>query len=268
MKLGISSLSTGKLKITEALTEARKLDVSLVEIFGDFLFYGNTPYQEEPKEIKLVKDNEGMDLTIHLPALDLNSGSLNDGIYNLTREEILVALEFASEVGAKLAVFHPAYSPISFEPILFEVKERMEKLLRELVEITSKQGIILALENLGVENTWVINKPEKMKQIVLDFSSKLKVTYDFGHGFIAKDIKESLNLLKDDIVHLHLHDNHGFADEHLPIGEGLIPYEDYRDFFREFKGTAVLEVFSFKDPIREIKESIVKLKEIVGHNIT
>ncbi len=264
MKLGVSALATGHLKVTEAIREARKLGVGLVEIFGDFLFFGDTPFKEKARDIRIVKDQEGVDLSIHLPALDLNTGSLNDGIYKLTREENLIALEFASEVGAKVAVFHPASAPISYGPILNAARERMEKLLSELNEVSSKYRIILAVENLGVENTWVVNKPDKMKKLLSTYDSNLKVTFDFGHGYIAKDIKESLDILKDDIVHLHLHDNHGFADEHLPVGQGSIPYEEYRDFLKGFKGTAILEIFSFKDPLKELKDSIHKLKELVG----
>jgi len=37
-----------------------------------------------------------------------------------------------------------------------------------------------------------------------------------------------LNKVKNKLVHIHMHDNHGVWDEHLPLGQGAI---DYPDFF-------------------------------------
>lgn len=264
MKIGISALSTGHLKVTEAILKARELGFELVEIFGDFLFVEDPSFKETPKEIGRVAREEGVELTLHLPALDLNTGSLNGGIYKLTREENITALNFAAEAGVKLAVFHPAYAPISFQPIIQTVEERMNKMLDDLLLIAKSLHITLAVENLGVEDTWMVNKPEKMLKLMNSFNSELKVTLDFGHAHIAKLTQEFIDTLKGHIRHLHLHDNFGFADEHLPVGTGSIPYENYKDFLKDFQGTATMEIFSFKDPINDIKISLENLRRILN----
>ncbi|MBT9130646.1 MAG: D-tagatose 3-epimerase [candidate division WS2 bacterium] len=264
MKIGISVLSTGHLKITEAIKKARELDFELVEIFGDFLFFDNSPFRETSKEIGRVAKEEGVELTIHLPALDLNTGSLKGGVYKLTREENITALNFAAEAGVKLAVFHPASAPVCFQPILKAVEERMEKLLGDLLVIANSLDIIIAVENLGVEETWMVNKPDKMLKLINTFDSELKVALDFGHAHIAKLTQEFIDTLKTHIKHLHLHDNFGFTDEHLPVGTGSLPYDNFKSFLKGFQGTAIMEIFSFKDPINDIKISLENLKRILA----
>ncbi len=264
MKIGISALSTGHLKITEAIKKARELDFELVEIFGDFLFIDNFPFKETSKEIGKVAREEGVELTLHLPALDFNTGSLNAGIYKLTREENIIALNFAAEVGVKLSVFHPAFAPICFQPVLEVVEERMEKLLGDLLIIANSLDITIAVENLGIEDTWMVNKPDKMLKLMNTFNSELKVTLDFGHAHIAKLTQEFIDTLKPYIKHLHLHDNYGFADEHLPVGTGSLPYNNYKSFLKGFQGTAIMEIFSFKDSINDIIISRENLQRILA----
>lgn len=263
MKVGISALSTGDLKLTNAIKIARKLDFELVEIFGDFLFFEDSTFKESNEEIKRVALNEGVELTLHLPALDLNTGSLNKGIYNLTRKENLAALEFAAEIGVKLVVFHPAHAPICYQPILKATEEKMEELLVELLTISKGFGITLAVENLGVEETWMVNKPDKMLKLMNKFNPDIKMTLDFGHSHIAKQTQEFIDLLNPYIAHLHLHDNFANADDHLPIGLGSIPYSQYVNFLHNFSGTAIMEIFSFHDPINDIKTSLRNLKNIL-----
>jgi len=55
------------------------------------------------------------------------------------------------------------------------------------------------------------------------------LTFDIGHANTIGEIKDFTKLLDKFIVNVHLHDNDGRVDEHLPIGKGSI------DFVRLFK---------------------------------
>jgi sugar phosphate isomerase/epimerase len=38
--------------------------------------------------------------------------------------------------------------------------------------------------------------------------------------------------LKDKIREMHLHDNHGTSDEHLPVGMGTFPFRELKTFIK------------------------------------
>ena len=46
---------------------------------------------------------------------------------------------------------------------------------------------------------------------------------------------------------MHLHDNHGKRDEHLPIGEGNIHWKKLMNSLSGYKGTMVTEMGSVKE---------------------
>jgi sugar phosphate isomerase/epimerase len=49
-------------------------------------------------------------------------------------------------------------------------------------------------------------------------------TLDFGHAHINNHIEEFLRQPFDRMFNIHLHDNLGATDQHLPLGEGAIPW--------------------------------------------
>ncbi len=53
---------------------------------------------------------------------------------------------------------------------------------------------------------------------------------------------ELVRLLGDAIVHMHVHDNHGQRDEHLPMGRGTIDFSVLAPVLARFDGMAIAEV--------------------------
>ena len=62
-------------------------------------------------------------------------------------------------------------------------------------------------------------------------------------------ISPIMHLLNDQIVELHLHDNNGVSDDHLPLGAGNIDFERFFEAVRNigFAGPAILELKSRSD---------------------
>ena len=48
--------------------------------------------------------------------------------------------------------------------------------------------------------------------------------FDVGHANTNGNV-ESFLKLKDKMIHTHVHDNHGERDEHLPVGNGTVPWK-------------------------------------------
>lgn len=58
-------------------------------------------------------------------------------------------------------------------------------------------------------------------------------------------VKKFLSAFQDRITHVHLHDNHGKRDEHLPLGKGSVDFEYIAKTLRKIKysDTITFETF-------------------------
>ena len=89
---------------------------------------------------------------------------------------------------------------------------------------------------------------------------KVGVCLDFGHANYSRvPIRAWFDALGDRIGYLHLSDNGGFFDDHLPLGAGTINWEEADRLWRGLEGEIpmTLEV----GPLSGVRQSIRYLKE-------
>ena len=53
--------------------------------------------------------------------------------------------------------------------------------------------------------------------------TELGICFDIGHANTTNTVQEFLSL-KDRFDNVHIHDNMGVSDEHLPIGKGTVDF--------------------------------------------
>jgi sugar phosphate isomerase/epimerase len=157
---------------------------------------------------------------------------------------------------------------VTVHPDFLKLRRRMDELMRLTVESLRRleveaadRGIRLCFENFEREHISV----EEL-QTVFDAIPDLGFTLDVGHGFMGAGNIDHIKLLisnfKDRLVNVHIHDNFGLKDDHLPLGAGKI---DYASVVRELKavgynGNITLEIHSTdRDYIRISKEKLSKL---------
>ena len=103
--------------------------------------------------------------------------------------------------------------------------EAMCKSLDDLAPLLRQEHVRIAVENLPHDN-WVM-----LKRLLDRFPPEiLGITYDSGHGNIADLPGETprlddLEALSGRLLALHLHDNHGAGDEHLPPFLGTVNWK-------------------------------------------
>jgi len=157
-------------------------------------------------------------------------------------EEFKRYINIFDALGIRLVNIHPFYGAPFFSD-----EEKIEaniQFLKQVNELCRSMGITLMLENYIKP----FDSPEVFSRILKEVPG-LKIHLDVGHCNINQ--KENLTgaffkKFRDRIVHLHLSDNKGKEDEHLPLGCGNI---DWRKIVRiikkaKFNRTITLEVFS------------------------
>lgn len=156
--------------------------------------------------------------------------------------ELIACLETFSALGASQMNVHPdAYAPMHDRP--FIVGQNL-KTLRALLDAGRAVGIGIMIENVPAG----FNTPEQLADL-LDPLPELGLHLDVGHanlGVAANVTEPILERFGDRLRHVHLHDNDGDADQHLPLGAGTIDLPPVIQAIRRsgYDGTITLEVFS------------------------
>jgi sugar phosphate isomerase/epimerase len=99
--------------------------------------------------------------------------------------------------------------------------------MKELAAFAKGNNITLMLENMPVRDRKTAYRIKEFGHVIRNVPG-LMVHLDVAHAFTEggnRKIDEYMEKFSDKIVHVHVHDNHGKDDEHLPIGNGRIDFK-------------------------------------------
>ncbi len=166
-------------------------------------------------------------VTVHAPFCDLSPGAFEGPVRRASIRRLKEALRVARYFEPRVVVFHSGYHPGYHR----ERQEQWVKLAREgvgeLLPLAETWGLKLALENVFEPS------PALLTRIVEHFSSPfLGYCFDAGHAYaFAKTTWQPwLEAFGERVFELHVHDNDGSWDDHLPPGQGRIPFRDILSF--------------------------------------
>lgn len=211
----------------------------------------------DPKSLKAAAEALGVGFTLHLPFVEMNPASLIKSVRKLSQERLLRALEFGHALGARVGVLHTGRVPVRHPLALSLAREALEETLSALLPLPFP----VALENLALTPEDLLRGPEELKAL-LDRFPQYGFCLDVGHALVELGPRGPLLYLEalgERLIHLHLHDNHGRGDDHLPVGSGRVPWEGLAPFLKRFSGTAALEVGGGAEGVRRSVERLAAL---------
>ncbi len=248
-------LSTGcfyKTPILECLETIRASGFCMIEVVF-------SPQHLDYKDLGAVRrtalriEELGMEAySFHAPfANDIDISSPDFAIREHALDEILRAVDAASLLGVHYFVIHPGPENADI-PSREERMVRIENVISVLNRVAvrcAESGIKCVLENKlphllfgsSSDIVWILGS--------LD-TNDVGACLDTGHAFLAGDLYNLVYKLGPYLRMLHVHDNRGHSDEHLPPGEGRI---EWGTLVRElvqvgFHGAMILEVSGAPDP--------------------
>jgi sugar phosphate isomerase/epimerase len=130
-------------------------------------------------------------------------------------------------------------------PGMFSTEEGADlqvETLRSIVERTKPMGIDIMYEPIGTEH----DEAEVVESILARVPG-LSLHLDLGHANLCGRSPETvIRYFSGRIRHIHLHDNNGMYDQHLPPGTGRIDWPAVAQALKAaaYDGTVTLEVFS------------------------
>ena len=194
----------------------------------------------------------GRTLSVHGAFIDVNPASSDMAVRSLARRRCQESCHIAAKVGAKNIVFHSSCATFlrgmyldSWAGVCAEYYE----------ELAQKSGLRIWIENS--QDIDAVPLMELMKRIS---SPQIGVCLDLGHAHYSRlSIEQWFDCLGDRIGYLHLSDNNGVWDEHLPLGEGNIDWEKADRCWRA--ADRVMPITIEVGDLEDLQRSIRFLKE-------
>ena len=159
--------------------------------------------------------------------LDLAAGSGGLRAVEEVVEVLLECLARAERLGARLMTLHLGSCPDESER--GEALKRIAEGIRVSLPDLERRRIRLALENhtKAIIQSSLGDQPEDFDWLMACLPAEwVGMTLDIGHAHINGHMEEFLSRPFDRVWNMHLHDNKGSEDEHLPLGEGSIRWKE------------------------------------------
>jgi sugar phosphate isomerase/epimerase len=139
--------------------------------------------------------------------------------------------------------------------------------MKELTQFASSLNVQLMLENPPPQGAYSLEGIEYFAQVI-NSVPKLKFHFDVAHAYIEnrmKGVQQYLEAFGDRLVHVHVHDNHGKQDEHLPLGKGKIDFRKVVTALKEadYCRTITFEVFTSRTDAVRSREIFKKRWETI-----
>jgi len=168
-------------------------------------------------------------------------------------------LDLASEF-SRLAVLHPGH----FSPLGMQMPDAAwsQSILgiQQVSDYAAELDMRVAVENMVNMPAILGRRPEEVMGIIETVDREnLGFIFDVGHANTNGNVEDFLKY-RGKMIHLHVHDNHGERDEHLPVGNGTVPWKKVVQALRDYEGRIVTEARS----LEEGQRSVVRLKKLMG----
>jgi sugar phosphate isomerase/epimerase len=240
--MGLATGACPSLSILETLDAVAGSGVGAVEI-------GTPPRHfdlRQPAQIEAVAErlrHHGLQaISIHAPfgaGLDLADP------LELHRRAGLDAISAAARaikrLGGRIVVVHPSDLPRHAH----DVSSRLHDSARGLAEVSRacrQEGLTLAVESPLPH--LIGGHPDEFAWLLQRMDADAGVCLDTGHTSLGRHWHRFLEVSTRRLVHVHVSDNHGHADDHLPPGEGALDWRDIAQSLREvdYRGWLMLEL--------------------------
>lgn len=271
MKLGLSTLLFSEGTPKDGIELASKLDLDSVEIILDMPHFPLDPKSELLKEIRELTISTGLRVRTHGRFLDLNPVSLYSEMRELSLKQTLESIEACNSMNGEMVTVHPGRCWFRRNKELFQkCRKWFQDYLKKASTFAQERGITLAVET-GSHNADYPGSPEELSKAVKK-RKKVGITLDVGHLNLSAQRREekeedwildSIKSVEDRLVNVHLHDNTGISDDHLPPGQGKINFSPIMKALNRFyEGPIILELWDLNNPFKDIKKSIEYIKAL------
>lgn len=159
--------------------------------------------------------------TVHAPFSGFNSGSPKSRLQKTAHNMCRKSLDLAAALGAGCIVFHPGIPYQATPKVQDKWLTNALDFWPEHIAQAKQLGTVITVENIYERRSAVF------EQLFAELGcGNFGHCFDVGHWniFAEQPLEDWFEKLGKHVKHLHLHDNLGESDQHLPVGSGNIDF--------------------------------------------
>jgi sugar phosphate isomerase/epimerase len=243
MELAASTLYLLDRTLDDILEDLVKLDVKNIELADS----GN--HSLNPKRLERLQELRSsyeLEFSVHAPYADTNLSADDDLIREWVLKRIRASIRFASELEAKYIVIHPGWTTAT-EPFMRGRSWSLNiRSLRWLHKYAGDYGVDCLLENVPNSTPYLLVTVDDFRLFDEEMTPQLNYVLDVGHAHLQGEVFDFIDMLGPKIKHVHVSDNEGLQDQHLPIGEGTVDWKVVMGALKKsgFDGWVVVESYN------------------------
>ena len=190
----------------------------------------------------------GRVVSVHGAFIDINPASMDAGIFAVSRQRCHESCMLARSLGAGHVIFHSSCE--TFLRGLY--MDRWAGRCASFYESLSEQYDL----RIWIENSQDMDAGPISELMKRTTDPRVGVCLDIGHvNYSRMPMEQWFDILGDRIGYLHLSDNNGLYDDHLPLGEGTVNWAEADALWRSTgrKMLLTLEVGATEGVMRSIR---------------
>ena len=201
-------------------------------------------------------------VSFHAPFMDLRPGAMDPEIRKVTAARLQQVFDLVPYFRPISVVCHASFDKRYYVSNERDWLENSVETWKHFLAQASDMNTMIALENVYETDCQYL-------RLLLDAlaSPRACFCFDTGHFnvYSTEPLEEWMNCLGNRIGEIHIHDNNGVLDEHLPVGDGNFPFQAFFKMIhqRGLKPIVTIETHSEKRLWRML-ERIAALKLFAG----
>ncbi|MEQ9716133.1 MAG: sugar phosphate isomerase/epimerase family protein [Candidatus Asgardarchaeia archaeon] len=202
-----------------------------------------------------------IEFTMHVPPSDARDERIRLDFGIKSRRNIKImenVFKIASSLDIKSVVIHGGDISESYWKAFLNTKNQID----EISKLAEDYTVNLCLENM--EDNRVGFLPHQLLSLL---KPNISITLDVGHAFLMSrkygvPFRKYFDVLGKYITHVHLHDNMGYVDNYMALGEGIIDVNlALSELLKVNPREVILEISNYRNPYNILKSiNIVKSK--------
>jgi|GEM_PF-3359988 sugar phosphate isomerase/epimerase len=189
------------------------------------------------KEEDILKIYHNMNTpSLHGAFIDINFASNDEDIRHISQKKVEKSIVTGNKLGVTNVVIHSCCYPVLSEE---NISDLWCKVAGDfLMKMAQRYGV-----KIFVENTLDINPGILLKLILYTEPEFVGICLDVGHANLTKTpLAVWVDVLGPYIGYMHLNDNRGIFDEHLPIGGGIIDWYSLKQSIAKLEREPIMTI--------------------------
>ena len=256
MELAASTLHLLDRPLEQVFPDLIRLSTRNIEIADSGHHALNPKLVERLQELRA---SYTLNFSIHAPYADTNLSADDDLIREWILKRMRASIRFASELDARCVVVHPGWTTATDRFMKGRAWELNIRSLHWLLRYAEEYGVSLMIENVPEPTPYLLITVSDFDLFYEEMELRMDMVLDVAHANLQGEAYEFMGRHGGRIRHIHVSDNDGASDKHLPVGDGGI---DWGRVFRAakgmgFSGWIVVESYS------DVERSLSHLRALI-----